>query len=154
MGVVGVHELDQAAPDQRLGLVAQHAAHGLGQPAHARGPVDDRHDVGGVAHERVQALLAATLHGARLLGQGRAALDAVQPPAQQRQEQYADDERRDAADPRAQQGRLGALVLAVGRRGGGPLQAPHGGAEDGERHAAARRAGCAREVASVLMPIP
>ena len=98
--------------------------------------VDDRNDVGGVAHERVQALLAAALDGARLLGQRRAALDAVQPPAQQRQQQHADDERGDATDPRAQQRRLGALVLAMSRRGGGPLQALHGGTEDRARHAA------------------
>ena len=136
VGIVGVHQVGQAAPDQRLGLVTQHAAHRLGQPAHARGPVDDRHDVGGVAHQGVQALLAAALDRARLLGQGPAALDAVQPPAQQRQQQHPDDERGDTADPRAQQGRLGALVLAMGRRGGGPLQALHGGTEDGERHAA------------------
>jgi hypothetical protein len=89
-----------------------------------------------VAHERVQALFPAALHGARLLGQRRAALDAMQPPAQQRQQQHAEHQRGDAADPGAQQGGLGAHVLAVGRPGRDDLQALHRRTEGREGHLA------------------
>ena len=90
--VVGVHELRERPVEERLRLVAQHPPHRFGQPADAPGRVDDRDDVRGVADQGVHAQLAATLDGARLLGQRRPALKPVQPPAQQHEQHQADGE--------------------------------------------------------------
>ena len=135
-GVVGVDVVGQPGADDVRGVVAERAAHRLRDPAHLRGAVDHGDDVGGVADERVQSLLAAALGVARLLGDRGPALDPVHPPAEQAQQQQADRQRTEPPEPRALLRRARDAVLIARERRDRGVEATHGGSETGPSRSA------------------
>ena len=142
------------APTSVRGVIAQRAAHRLRDPAHLRGAVDHGDDVGGVADERVQSLLAAALGVARLLGDRGPPLDPVHPPAEEAQQQQADRQRTEPPEPRALLRGARDAVLLRREAGDGGVEATHGGSETALRDAPAQRGRRVREASSACMPWP
>ena len=101
--------------------------------------VDHGDDVGGVADERVQSLIAAALGVARLLGYRGSALDPVQSPAEHAQQQQADRQRTEPSEPRALLRRLRNAVLFLRERRDRVVEATHGGSKTGPRDTSTRR---------------
>ena len=87
----------------------------------------------------MQSLIAAALGVARLLGYRGSALDPVQSPAEQAQQQQADRQRTEPSEPRALLRRLRDAVLFLRERRDRVVEATHGGGKTGPRDTSTRR---------------
>src|SRR3954451_21896023 len=92
-----------------------------------------------MADERVESLLAATLGSARLVGERRVALHAVQPPPEEAQEQQADGQRPEPPQPGPALGRSREPLLSIGEARDGRVEAAHRRAESVLRELPSRR---------------